>query len=264
MNEIALSSSSNISQNGSYIIDGLSLDKSSICISINAYIKATILFVNLKDNVEINFDVEDNAIVKASIFQENDISILIKGNINESSSLQFYFADFTNGNISLATDLHLIKPNALCEWNLATLGMNQNQKEFDVSIYHDEKETKSLINNYGVAKDHSTVKFSGICQINKGCSLSSAHQNAKIMVFDEDCDAVAKPILKIDENSIEASHAAVVGKISDDYLYYLTSRGLSIEKSRELITFGYLKPIINGFDNDELKNRINDLIERGL
>ena len=72
------------------------------------------------------------------------------------------------------------------------------------------------------------------------------------MVFDEKSTGIAKPILKIDENSIEASHAAVVGKINDEHLFYLVSRGLSEAEAKELITLGYLKPILKGFQDEEV------------
>ena len=81
------------------------------------------------------------------------------------------------------------------------------------------------------------------------------------MVFDKASNAVAKPILQIDENDIEASHAAIVGKINDEHLFYLTSRGLTDAEAKELITFGYLKPILNGFDEENIKEEITELIE---
>jgi Fe-S cluster assembly protein SufD len=84
------------------------------------------------------------------------------------------------------------------------------------------------------------------------------------MVFDRYSNAIAKPILKIDENEIEASHAATVGKISDDELFYLTSRGLSEETAKELITLGYLKPILKGFQDEEVAEQISNLIEERM
>ena len=98
----------------------------------------------------------------------------------------------------------------------------------------------------------------------KGCHRSKSHQNAKIVVFDNDCIARAKPVLKIDENDIEASHAATVGKVSDEHIFYLTSRGLNMDEAKMLITLGYLKPILKGFDtsiveqiNNEIEGRLN-------
>ena len=84
------------------------------------------------------------------------------------------------------------------------------------------------------------------------------------MVFDKLSNGIAKPILKIDENDIEASHAAVVGKINDEHLFYLTSRGLTESAAKELITFGYLKPIMNGFVDEEIREDISSLIEERM
>ena len=81
------------------------------------------------------------------------------------------------------------------------------------------------------------------------------------MVFDKASNAIAKPILKIDENDIEASHAAVVGKINDEHLFYLTSRGVDEMAAKQLITYGYLKPILNGFKEEQIREHISSLIE---
>lgn len=132
-----------------------------------------------------------------------------------------------------------------------------------MNIYHNHPETFGRIDNYGVCKDQSKLTFSGISHILKGSHKSKSHQNAKIVVFDSECVAKAKPILKIDENDIEASHAASVGKVSDEHIFYLTSRGLNKEEAKMLITLGYLKPILKGFDKS-IQEDINTLIERRL
>ena len=136
----------------------------------------------------------------------------------------------------------------------------KSNKNFNVSIYHDGKNSFSLVDNYGVVKDEGKLVFDGVSYIKNGSIKSKTRQNAKIMVFDKDSIGIAKPILKIDENDIEASHGAVVGKINDDHLFYLESRGLSEDQAKILITYGYLKPIMNGFD-EKNKTLIENLIE---
>ena len=248
----------------SYIFDGNNFKEDVLTFTVNTSENVSVLFLNIPSKLTIDFKIENNANVKFSFLEENPIDLFIKGTVGTSSNLHCYFADFIKGDVHLATDIHLVGEEARCTWNLASLTKNNDKKEFDVSLFHDAKKTYCEINNYGVARDHSRLLFSGICKIENGAHESVAHQNSKIMVFDEESDGIAKPILKIDDNDIEASHAAVVGKISDDHLFYMTSRGLSIVEARELITYGYLKPILNGFDSEELQNRINALIERGF
>lgn len=223
------------------------------------------LFVDEFESLdELIFDVKDHSILHLSFFAKKSINYLkITANIGENSKIIVHFADFSVKKHHLDAAINLNKNNASAEWHLASLSTNKDDKEISVSIYHNHSHTKGKIDNYGVCKDNSKLIFSGISHIIKGCHESSSHQNAKIVVFDNDCKAIAKPILKIDENDIEANHAAVVGKVSDDHIFYLTSRGLSKEEAKMLITLGYLKPILKGFD-ENVANNINQLIEGRL
>lgn len=264
MDNIVLINSTNILKSNNYLLDGNKVKDDDLRFEIDDNQIVSVVFINLSNNIHINFDIRNNANVKFSFLETNPINIHFKGTVGDKSNLTCYYADFTRGEVRLETDINLVGLEAECTWNLASLASNSDNKEFDVSIYHRNKKTVAHINNYGVARDTSRLLFSGICHILEGCHESKAHQNSKIMVFDEESDAIAKPILKIDDNDIEASHAAVVGKISDDHMFYLTSKGLSENQARELITYGYLKPILNGFESKELQEKISKLIEKGV
>ena len=223
-----------------------------------------LLLTNFESVNRLEINVEDNSVLLLSIFVFKSINdAKITANIGENSKIIVYFADFTQSRNHLEASINLNKKDATAEWHLASLSGNVDDKEIAVNIYHNSPLTYGKIDNYGVCKDQSKLVFSGISHIEKGCHKSASHQNAKIVVFDDNCKAVAKPILKIDENDIEASHAAVVGKVSDEHMFYLTSRGLSNEEAKLLITLGYLKPILAGFD-DAMKAEINKQIEGRL
>lgn len=219
---------------------------------------------NIKEDNKINFDLKENAILHLSFFSTQEINNgKIVANLGKNSKIITYFADFATEKNHLDVDINLNEENATCEWHLASLSSNNDNKEIAVSIYHNHPMTFGRIDNYGVCKDNGRLVFSGISHIIKGSHASKSHQNAKIVVFDESCIAKAKPILKIDENDIEASHAATVGKVSDEHIFYLTSRGLNKEEAKMLITLGYLKPILKGF-YDSIQGEIDNLIERRL
>ena len=219
---------------------------------------------NIKEDNRLDIEVKDNAILHLSIYCVNLIKAgKIQANLGKNSKIIAYFADFTTDTNKLDVNINLNDENATCEWHLASLSSNKDNKEISVSIYHNHPQTFGRIDNYGVCKDSGHLVFSGTSHILKGCHQSKSHQNAKIVVFDEGCVAKAKPVLKIDENDIEASHAATVGKVSDEHIFYLTSRGLTNEEAKMLITLGYLKPILKGF-NTEIQTEIDQLIERRL
>lgn len=219
---------------------------------------------NLKSESELNFELLENAVLYLSFFVDSTLeNVKINANLGKNAKIVVYFADFSVQKNKLEATINLNDEGATCEWHLASLSSNKDNKDIVVNIYHNHPSTFGRIDNYGVCKDEGKLQFSGISYILKGCHQSKSHQNAKIVVFDNNCVAKAKPILKIDENDIEASHAASVGKVSDEHIFYLTSRGLNLEEAKMLITLGYLKPILKGF-NESIQNEIDTLIERRL
>ena len=225
---------------------------------------ASLYLFNIKEDNKIHFELKNDTVLHLSIFANSPIkNAKITANVGRNSRIITYFADFSTDSNKTDVDINLNEEGAECEWHLASLSSGHDNKEIGVSIYHNHASTFGRIDNYGVCKDHAKLLFSGISHILKGCHQSSSHQNAKIVVFDNDCIARAKPILKIDENDIQASHAATVGKVSDEHIFYLTSRGLNIDEAKMLITLGYLKPILKGF-NPEIANQIDQIIEGRL
>ena len=183
--------------------------------------------------------------------------------VRKDSTLAVIFADFAQSNIDFKSQVNLIEEGASCSWHLATLSNAKFEKKFDVSFVHDVGDTTALMDNYGVAKDESNIVFSGVNFIKNGSKRSNTKQNAKIIVFDKEARGTASPILKIDENDVQASHGAVVGQLNSDHMFYLMSRGLNKEEARMIITLGYLKPISNNF-SEEVQSKIEEAIKEAM
>ena len=234
-------------------------------IKLPAGINADILFETLPNNNDLLIDIDRDSEVTISFLakdvpEQYKMTVNVKGN----SKVEAYFADFSSQKVHFSFVGNLLENEATMNWHLSSLSASKDNKTFDISVNHIAPRTYARMDNYGVCKDDGKLVFFGVSTINNGSKGSKTHQNSKIMVFDALSNGIAKPILKIDENDIEASHAAVVGKINDEHLFYLTSRGLTEEAAKQLITFGYLKPIMNGFVEEEIKEEISSLIERRM
>lgn len=184
-------------------------------------------------------------------------------NVKRNASIEAYFAELSDCNLDFNCEINLLEENASAIVKLASVASKDFAKNIKVNINHLVPRTYGKVDNYGISQDTAKLVFSGTSYIVNGAIKSKAQQNARIMVFDEASDGIAKPILKIDENDIEASHAAVVGKINDEHLFYLTSRGISEAEAKRLITTGYFTPIINGFD-EKYKEHLSSMIERRM
>ena len=265
MNRTAISKTQNIINSGEYFVDGLMLSNQKVSIEIEVNSNCDILLNNIKDILELNININKDSNLTLSFLSEDEMKDSnININIKNNASLTGYFADFSNKTLNFHCKVNLLEEGATCNYKVASLVAEDDRKVVDVSIDHVSPKTYGKFDCFGVCKDSGRLTVLGTSHVFKGAVKSNAQQNCRIMVFDEASDATAKPILKIDENDISASHGAVVGKINDEHMFYLTSRGLSEETAKELITLGYLNPILDGFKEENVKERISSLIERRM
>ena len=188
-----------------------------------------------------------------------DSDIKINGKIGKFAEISVVFADFSKNSTKVTSQINLVEEGAKCEWHLATLSNKKDNKIFDISFKHVVGKTTSIMDNYGVARDDSKIVFSGVSHITEGAKGSNAKQNAKIIVFDKNAQGTASPILRIDENEVQASHGAVVGQLNSNHMFYLMSRGLTYDDARMIITLGYLKPV-----SDKFSEATQSLIENAI
>ncbi len=198
----------------------------------------------------------------ASFSKLGDIQINI--GVFKDATAEICFADFSHDSGKVTIEVNLLEEGATVSWNLASLSMNQDVKQFSPSVYHKAPHTRALVKNYGIARDASSLFFYGESSIAQGSAKSFTRQEAKIIVFDEKCKGKASPVLKISENDVEASHGAAVGRLNENHLFYLMSRGLTLEEAKRLVTLGYLKPIEEYFEDETIRQRIDQAIEGGI
>ena len=80
--------------------------------------------------------------------------------------------------------------------------------------------------------------------------------------MDVDSKITSLPILLIDEYDVEANHGASIGKMSDDDLFYLMSRGLNKTEAFLLMLEGIVNPFIQAIENEDLKKKALENISK--
>lgn len=224
----------------------------------------TIIAYPEKEEFIAEYNLADNSYVNEFVIIEQDnLEINYQKNVKVMKAATYeasngFFSD-TSIKYDIVVDLDGIEAKSL--HNLAVISRMDKIKQFNVTINNNEKRTYGELNNFGVVKDEATLIFNGIGYIKNQATQSQAHQESKIITFDPNVKAQANPYLIIDEADVEASHAAAVGKMDEEQLYYIQSRGIDFESASRLITYGYLKPILNKISDESLKEKLENLIE---
>lgn len=136
------------------------------------------------------------------------------------------------------------------------------KKHFNIECIHEAAHTLSQMENYAVIYENSDFKLVDTGRILQGAYDSNSHQTSRALILSEHQKCEMLPILLIDENDVQASHATTMGQIDENQLYYLQTRGLTKTQALGLITIGYLMPIASCLDNEELTKELSAKIER--
>lgn len=126
--------------------------------------------------------------------------------------------------------------------SIAFAGKGQDQ-DTGAKVYHLAPKTTSTIRAKSISQGGGRTNYRGHLFIRKGAVGSKASVECDALMFDAESTTDTEPYIEIKEPQTEVAHEARVGKISDENIFYLMSRGLTEEQAIEMIVNGFMEPI---------------------
>jgi Fe-S cluster assembly protein SufD len=112
----------------------------------------------------------------------------------------------------------------------------------------------------GILDGRSRAVFNGKVFVREGALLTDARQLNKNLLLSPDATVNTKPQLEIFADDVKCSHGATVGQLEDEELFYLSSRGLSPERARALLTFGFAEDVIRRIKLKSAREQLNRIV----
>ena len=109
---------------------------------------------------------------------------------------------------------------------------------------HLAPDTSSTIINKSVSKDGGKTNFRGFVKIFPGAENSKSHTKCDALILDEHSNSETIPQLDIDDNRVNVGHEATVGKVGEEQLFYLMSRGLTEDEAIAMIVNGFFETFV--------------------
>jgi len=188
----------------------------------------------------------------------------INANVNTSASLKLSYADLNDSSVCSSININLMGELAFANFDSVVLSALKEEHLHFMQIEHFAKRTIGTINNHAVASDQSQIYIEGVNKICKGMAGSITDQQTKIISLSDTATVTAKPYLLIDEFDVKAGHGAAVGKLDEQEIYYMMSRGLTREDSQKLIIQGFLKTVADNIFIKHVLQEFKRLIEKKL
>ena len=198
--------------------------------------------IDHKDNSNIkyfynNIDIDRNSVAENFIFSSG--SKFIKNELN-CNLYGEYSAAFINGILNLK---------------------NYKHHEIKTNINHLAENTKSYQLIKSVLNDNSKGVYQGKIFVNSKAQKTNGYQLSKALLLNENTEFDAKPELEIYADDVKCSHGSTSGNLDQDSIFYLMTRGLSYNQSRELLINGFLLDVVEKITDEEVKNLIKNIMD---
>ncbi|MGB9963558.1 Fe-S cluster assembly protein SufB [Halobacterium hubeiense] len=171
-----------------------------------------------------------NLNTKRAIVEENGTMEWISGSMGSKATM-LYPSSILKGRG--ATDNHI---------TIAFAGEGQDI-DTGAKVYHNAPDTKSTIESKSISKDGGRTNYRGLVHIADGAENSSTSVECDALMFDNESTSDTMPYMEINESKVDVAHEATVGKIGDEDVFYLQSRGLDDDDAKQMIVAGFIEPI---------------------
>jgi Fe-S cluster assembly protein SufB len=110
-------------------------------------------------------------------------------------------------------------------------------------VVHVAPNTTSKITSKSISKGTGRSSYRGLCKVYPGARHSRSTVECDALLINENSRTDTYPYIEVEEKQSVIGHEASVSKISDEQLFYLTSRGISEDEARTMIVRGFIEPI---------------------
>ena len=196
--------------------------------------------------------------------QSTDAYVNRRGYLEKDATINWALGIMNDGNVIADFDSELRGDGSHSQVNVIGISTGRQVQGIDTRVTNYAPHSVGHILQHGVILDKSTLTFNGIGHIIKGAKFADAQQESRVLMLSEGGRGDANPILLIDENEVTAGHAASVGQVDDEQLFYLTSRGISEAEAKRLVIRGFLGAVIRSIPSSSLQKELVDMIEQKL
>jgi Fe-S cluster assembly protein SufD len=140
-------------------------------------------------------------------------------------------------------------------FNVSVGGKNQVHDTFAL-VEHIAPNARTEQSFRGISGGRARVAFNGKIIVRKGAHGTDSRQSLRGLLAGDDAEIDVRPQLEIYTDDVRCSHGATAGKLDDNMLFYMLSRGLDRETAQRLLKWAFLEDVVAKIDVPELRRQI--------
>ena len=154
--------------------------------------------------------------------------------------------------------------NARCEFTGVTFASKGQDLDTGASVICAAPHTSANINTRTISKAGGKATYRSAVKVTKNAPYAKCSVNCESLMLDNESRSDTLPVMDIEGDVAEVGHEAKIGRISDEAIFYLTSRGIDEDEARAMIVRGFVEPIAKELPLEyavEMNNLVNIELE---
>lgn len=162
------------------------------------------------------------------------------------------------------SDIDLMEPGAYCRMSGFYFPSGKQHFDHDTQQNHLARDTTSDLLFKGALLEKSHSVWQGMIYVAPGADGTDGYQANRNLILSKGVQADSIPGLEILADNVRCTHAATVGKIDENELFYLLSRGIPKDEAEQLIVTGFFAEIMERIPFEGVRYRFTDAIREKM
>lgn len=141
------------------------------------------------------------------------------------------------------------------------LGIEGQRFDMNYVANHRGRRSKSRIMAGGVLRDQAFKLFRGTIDFKAGAAGAEGEEQEDVLILGDDAVNQTIPLILCAEEDVQGSHGATIGRLDDELLFYLCSRGMSREKAAQVMTRAKLDKVCRRIGDEAARRLAWDYLE---
>ena len=223
----------------------------------------------LEDTIEIDEQIitinddESQSIVEVNLSDEI-LAKKYKIKVGKSSHVDFIFVDVGGADTFSEVIIELEGEESTA--NVAAVYFGDDKRKIDLNyvIRHQGERTNAIMDIKGALSSQSEKIFRGTLDFLQGSKGSVGREKEEVIILSPNVRNRSIPLMLSHEDDVDGHHAVSIGRIDEDKLFYLMSRGLDKVEAEKLIVEAAFSPVLDRLEDEELQRKIAEVIQRRL
>ena len=194
----------------------------------------------------------------------DNVAHKIKISVGTKARVEFISADLGRGDYSADVEIDLRGDDSVADLEAVYFGDGKRKLDFNYVIRQRGKRTQATMNVRGALTDKSDKIFRGTLDFQKGAKGSTGRELEEVIILSSGTRNRSVPLMLAAEDEVDGHHAVSVGRLDEEKIFYLMSRGLDKSEAERLIIEAAFNPVIEKISDDTLRGEVLKNLQRRL